>query len=71
MRIPLVVFCAGVLALSCSSQKQVSDPGPAQRAGARVDQGAEQAKESAEEAGQKVGNATEKASDKLDENSRD
>ena len=58
------IVCACVLALACSSQKTAKDPGPAQRAGASVDEGAEKAKESAKEAGQKVGNTTEKAGEK-------
>jgi len=57
------------LALSCSGQKRATDPGPAQRAGATVDEGAESAKESAKKAGDKVGNATEKAGEKLKEKS--
>jgi hypothetical protein len=60
-----------VLALSCSSQKPAADPGPAQRAGAKVDEGAESAKESAKEAGDKAGNATEKAGEKLKEKSEE
>ena len=55
----------------CSSQKQANNPGPAQRAGSGVDQGAEKAKESAKEAGKKVGNATKKAGDKIDEKTSD
>jgi hypothetical protein len=66
-------FAAGacVLALACSSQKQATDPGPAQRAGASVDEGAEKAKESAKEAGKKVGDATEKAGNEIDEKAGD
>ena len=62
---------AFALALACSSQKTANDPGPAQRAGPSVDDGAEKAKESAKEAGQKVGDATEKAGDKIDEKTHD
>jgi hypothetical protein len=60
---------AAFLALACSSQRPASDPGPAQRAGAKMDEGAESAKESAKKAGAKVGDATEKAGDKLREKS--
>ena len=67
----LVSISACALALACSSQKTANDPGPAQRAGASVDDGAEKAKESAKEAGQKVGDATQKAGDKIDEKTHD
>jgi len=60
-----VLVSATFLALACSSQRPANDPGPAQRAGAKVDEGAESAKESAKKAGDKVGDATEKAGDKL------
>jgi hypothetical protein len=62
---------ATILALACSSQKPANDPGPAQRAGAKVDEGAESAKESAKKAGDKVGDATEKAGNKLKEKTDD
>jgi hypothetical protein len=67
----LVLASATVLALACSNQKPANDPGPAQRAGAKVDEGAESAKESAKKAGEKVGETTEKAGDKLKEKSDD
>jgi len=60
-----------LMALACSSQKPANDAGPAQRAGASVDDGAAKAKESAKEAGKKVGDATEKAGDKIDEKTYD
>lgn len=63
----LMIMSACVMALACSSQKTANHPGPAQRAGASVDEGAEKAKESAKDAGKKVGDATEKAGDKIDE----
>ncbi len=72
MKTPLfVMISACALALACSSQKTAKDPGPAQSAGASVDEGAEKAKESAKEAGKKVGDATEKAGDKIDEKTHD
>jgi hypothetical protein len=64
-----ITMCA--LALGCSSQKQANAPGPAQRAGSSVDEGAEKAKEAAKAAGKKVGDATEKAGDKIDEKTSD
>jgi len=67
----LVAFAAVLIFAACSSQKPVNDPGPAQKAGAAVDQGAEDAKESAKKAGEKVGEATEKAGDKIKEKSGD
>ena len=60
-----------VIALACSSQKPANDPGPAQKAGAAVDEGAEDTKDAAKKAGQKVGEATEKAGDKIQEKTGD
>jgi hypothetical protein len=67
-------FMAGaalIACYACSTSKPANDPGPAQKAGAAVDEGAEDAKESAKEAGDKVGDATEKAGDKIQEKSGD
>jgi hypothetical protein len=64
-----LVSCA--LALGCSTNKPANDAGPAQKAGAAVDEGAHDAKKSAKKAGEKVGEATEKAGDKLQEKSGD
>ncbi len=58
-----------LVAFACASQKPASDPGPAERAGAKLDEGAESAKESAKKAGDKVGAATERAGDKLKQQS--
>ena len=63
----LVACCALVICFACSTEKPAKDPGPAQKAGAAVDQGAEDAEESAKKAGDKVGEATEKAGDKIQE----
>ncbi|MEP7051559.1 MAG: hypothetical protein ABJB12_14455 [Pseudomonadota bacterium] len=73
MKTPRIIIITGacVLALACSSQKSANQPGPAQRAGASVDEGAEKAKQSAKEAGKKVGDATEKAGEKIDEKTHD
>lgn len=71
MRTLSIVACACLFVLACSSQKQAAAPGPAQRAGASVDEGAEKAKESAKEAGKKVGDTTEKAGNKIDEKTGD
>jgi len=62
-----LLSCA--LALGCSTNKPANDPGPAQKAGAAVDEGAHDAKESAKDAGEKAGEATEKAGEKLQEKS--
>ena len=59
------------LVFACSTNKPAHEPGPAEKAGAAVDEGAHDAKESAKEAGKKVGEATEKAGDKLQEKSGD
>lgn len=67
----LFFACAAMFALSCSSQKHANDAGPAERAGAKVDEGAESAKESAKEAGEKTGEATEKAGQKLKDKSEE
>ena len=64
-------FTCFALAIACSTNKPANDAGPAQKAGAAVDEGAEDAKESAKEAGEKVGEATEKAGDKIQEKSGD
>ena len=56
-----------LIALGCSSHKPANDAGPAQRAGASLDEGARKAKESAKQAGKKVGDATQKAGDKIAE----
>jgi len=60
---------ASFAALGCARQKPADDPGPAERAGAKVDEGAASAKDSAKKAGEKVGDATERAGDKLKEKS--
>ena len=65
-----LIACSS-LAFACSSQKHAEEPGPAQKAGAAVDEGAHDAKESAKEAGHKVGEATEKAGDKIEEKTSD
>ncbi len=58
-----------LIAPACASNKPANDPGPAERAGAKVDEGAESAKNSAKKAGEQVGDATERAGDKLKEKS--
>ena len=67
----LMVFIGCVLAFACSTNKPANDAGPAQKAGAAVDEGARDAKESAKEAGEKAGEETEKAGDKMQEKSGD
>ena len=68
--ITLALFsCA--LVLGCSRNKPANEPGPAQKAGAAVDEAAHDAKESAKKAGKKVGEATEKAGDKMQKKSGD
>ena len=67
----LTIVVSTALALSCSSQKHAAEPGPAQKAGAAVDEGAEDAKDAAKEAGHKVGHATEKAGEKIEEKTSD
>ena len=60
--------CAAIaLTCACSSQKHVEEPGPAEKAGAAVDEGAADAKDSAQEAAKDVGEATEDAGDKVKE----
>jgi hypothetical protein len=59
------------LVCGCSHDKPAKEPGPMEKAGAAVDEGAEDAKDSAKEAGKKVGEATEKTGDKLQEKSGD
>jgi hypothetical protein len=71
MRTLSLAACLCLFALACSSQKHVAASGPAQRAGASIDEGAQKAKESAQEAGKKVGDATEKAGNKLDKKTGD
>jgi hypothetical protein len=71
MRSLSLAACLCLFALACSSQKHAAAPGPAQRAGSSIDEGAEKAKESAREAGKKVGNATEKAANKIDQKTGD
>ena len=69
--VSLVACCALLVCFACSTNKPANDPGPAQKAGAAVDEGAEDAKESAKKAGNKVGEETEKAGDKLEEKTGD
>jgi len=64
-----LLSCA--LVFGCSTNKPANDAGPAQKAGAAVDEGAEDAKEATKKAGNEVGEATEKAGDKLQEKSGD
>ena len=64
----LAIVASGALAFACSSQKPANDPpGPAQKAGAAVDEAAEDTKEGAEKAVHKVGEATEKTGEKIQE----
>ena len=65
------IIASGALAFACGSQKPANDPGPAQKAGAEVDETAHDAKESAKEAGHDVGEATEEAGDKVKEKTSD
>jgi len=69
--LPLVIGCWVLLAVACSTQRPANEPGPAQKAGAAVDEGAEDAQRTAKKAGKKVGEATEKAGEKLQEKSGD
>jgi len=69
LTLPVLIGCA--LALACSTQKPANDAGPAQKAGAAVDESAHDAKESAKKAGKKLGEASEKAGDELQEESGD
>ena len=62
-------FLIALVAPACATSKPANDPGPAERAGAKVDEGAASAKDSAKKAGEKVGDATERAGDKLKEKS--
>jgi len=72
LKLNFITCCmCGAIALGCSSNKPARNPGPAEKAGAAVDEGAHDAKESAKKAGEKVGEATEKAGDKLQEKSGD
>ena len=66
----LFVTCCA-LAFGCSTNKPANDPGPAQKAGAAVDEAAHDTKESAKDAGEKVGEATENAGEKMQEKSGD
>ena len=67
----IVACCALTLACACSHQKPANDPGPMEKAGAAVDEGAEDTKDAAKKAGNKVGEATEKAGDKIQEKTGD
>ena len=65
MKSTLLAATACVFAFACSSQQPAKEPGPMEKAGAAVDEGAEDAKDSAKNAGEKVGEATEKAGEKI------
>lgn len=67
----LLTFLTCTLVFSCNSQKRATDPGPAQKAGAAIDESAADAKDSTEKAGKKVGAAAEKAGDKIKEKTSD
>ncbi len=60
----LITVCAA-LSFACSTSKPATDAGPAQKAGAAVDQGAHDSKESAKHAADKLGDASEKVGDKM------
>ncbi len=64
----LLACCA---CFACSTEKPANDSGPAQQAGATVDQGADDAQESAKEAGQKAADTAKKAADKSQEKTGD
>jgi hypothetical protein len=67
----LIVVACSAFAFACSSQKPVNDPGPAQKAGAAVDEAAHDTKEGAKKAADKVGEATEKTGEKIQEKTED
>ena len=67
----LFMVASGALALACGSQKPANDPGPAQKAGAAVDEAAQDTKEGAKKAAHKVGEATEKTGEKIHEKTGD
>jgi len=67
----LTTVTLGALAFGCSSQKPANDPGPAQKAGAAVDEAAYDTKEGAKKAADKVGEATEKTGEKIQEKTGD
>jgi hypothetical protein len=67
MKLLTFAFIGCALVFGCSHNKAPNNAGPAQKAGATVDEGAHDVKESAKKAGHKVGEATEKAGDKLQE----
>ncbi|MES1173622.1 MAG: hypothetical protein ABUL62_04765 [Myxococcales bacterium] len=67
----LAACCALLVCFACSHDKPANDPGPAQKAGAALDRGAEDAKEGTKKAANKVGDATEKAGDKIQEKTGD
>ncbi len=64
-RVLVTAVATCVFAAACSSNKPANSPGPAEEAGAKVDEGAADVKESAQEAGHKVGETTEKAGEKI------
>ena len=68
---PLLLAGSFALFIACSSQKPANAPGPAEKAGAAVDESAEDAMESAEHAGKKVGDATEEAGEDIKEKTGD
>ena len=56
--------------LACGGSKEPAD-GPAERAGEKVDNAAEETKEGAEKAAEKTGEAVENAGDKVKEETKD
>ena len=61
----------GAMLLACSSHRPANAPGPAEKAGAAIDNGAKDAQEATKNAAHHVGNATEKAGNKLKEKTSD
>jgi hypothetical protein len=58
--------------VGCGGSKQpAEEPGPAEKAGEKVDQAAEDTKESAEKAAEKTGEKAEEAGDKVKRETKD
>lgn len=57
------------LATSCASSQKEPD-GPAERAGEKVDEAAEDTKEAAEDAGEKVDQKADEAKEKMEDDSK-
>jgi hypothetical protein len=66
---PAMLILVGALATHCASNQKEPD-GPAENAGEKVDEAAEDTKQAADDAGEKIEEKADEAKEKVDDDSR-